>query len=117
MSPSFLKAFKSSRHSKNSKKTKETNDTKDTKDTKDAKRPTNIIKKLSSKTSTVPPRTITAFASTHGGKTFVEKSIELPTLGRNDGKISKTCIFGIVKQKRFYILSPIDITRHSLNSF
>ncbi|KAF9206035.1 hypothetical protein BGZ59_000159 [Podila verticillata] len=91
MSPSFLKAFKSSRYSKNSKKTKETNDTKDTKDAKDAKRPTNLIKKLSSKTSTGPPRTITAFASAHGGKTFVEKSIELPTLGRNDVGVAIIC--------------------------
>jgi len=110
MSPSFLKAFKSS---KNTKKTKET---KDTKDSKDPKRPTNPIKKLSLKTSSTPPRKITAFASAHGGKTFVEKRIELPVLGRNDGKISKTHIFNMMKRV-FYILSPVDITCYFLNSF
>ena len=38
----------------------------------------------------VPPvSTYTAFASAADGKTFVEKQLELPKLGRNDGKRGK----------------------------
>ncbi|KAF9428311.1 hypothetical protein BGZ94_002818 [Podila epigama] len=40
---------------------------------------------------TIAPPSITAFASAPGGKTFIQKSIELPVLGRNDVAVAIIC--------------------------
>lgn len=115
MTPSFLKSL--SKKAREAKKAKNANKTKEL---KVPETPTKQKKNLSFRSNRDDSRTITAFASAHGGTTFVAKSIELPVLGRNDGKIStKLACKCHDKKKVFYVLPPIDTTfshTHSLSS-